>query len=77
MDVTAPEFADEPDPELPAPPGLRCRCPRCTATAVVTLLETGRAAMALRLARGLPEAIADAQVSALARGYELGRQEGR
>src|SRR5690349_6223851 len=52
----------------------RCRCPECTARAAVLLLESGRTAMALRLLRGLPEAIRDALAAARAEGVRDGRR---
>ena len=50
-------------------PPARCRCPSCTARAVLHLLETGRAAPAHTLMRELVEGLE----AALAFAYEKGR----
>ena len=54
--------------------GTCCRCPECTARAAVLLLESGRTAMALRLLRDLPAAIAEAKAEARAEGVRDGRR---
>ena len=55
----------------------RCACPACQAAAAVTLLEDDRPAMALRLLRGLPEAIREAVAAAREAGVREGRKRAR
>ena len=60
----------------PGAPAWHCRCPSCVARDAVTLLEAGRAGMALTVLRDLHESVEAAVAGAYAQGLERGRRAG-